>query len=239
MALHVYKTNDELSLAAAEWVVEQINIKLQRQDGFTWLLSGGSTPKQLYHLLASERFQSKVNWSKLHIFFGDERFVPFDDERNNGKMAWDSLLSRVPVPQKQIHFINTQGGATESSQQYEQLLRQYFSNPSQTFDLALLGMGDDAHTLSLFPGSPLIKEKEKWVVSLYLPTQEMYRISLMPAIVNASVKTMFLVSGSSKAIALRNVINESYQPDKYPAQLIKPANHELHWFVDEAAAKYL
>lgn len=239
MALHVYNTSDELSFAAAEWVVDQIKKTLQSQDRFTWLLSGGSTPKQLYHLLADEPFQSKVDWSKLHIFFGDERVVPFDDTRNNGKMAWESLLAHVPIPEKQIHFINTKGDVEQSTRQYEQLLRQYFAYTSQTFDLALLGMGDDAHTLSLFPGSPLIHEKDQWVVSLYLPSQEMYRISLMPAVVNRSDKTMFLVSGSSKSTALRNVMNESHQPEKYPAQLIKPANNELHWFVDEAAAKDL
>ncbi len=239
MPLHIYKDSGALSLAAAQWIVDCIQHKLKVQDRFTWLLSGGNTPKQLYQLLATEPFKTKVDWNKLHIFFGDERVVPFDDERNNGKMANESLLTHVAIPSNQIHFINTEGDIDQSVSHYEKLLHHYFDGKSTTFDLALLGMGDDAHTLSLFPGSPLIHENEKWVVSLYLPSQQMHRISLMPGVVNVSDKTMFLLSGTSKATALKNVLNGSYQPERFPAQLIRPVNKELHWFIDEPAGREL
>jgi len=239
MPIHIYKDAGSLSLAAAEWIVDYVQQKLNVQDRFVWLLSGGSTPKQLYHLLATDKFKNKVDWRKLHIFFGDERVVPFDDDRYNGKMAKESLLSHVPIPTDQIHFINTTGDVNQSADEYEKLLHRYFDGRETTFDLALLGMGDDAHTLSLFPGSPLIHEKEKWVVSLYLSSQEMYRISLMPSVVNKSDKTMFMVSGLTKSSALKNVLKGNYQPEKFPAQLIKPFNKELHWFIDESAGKEL
>ena len=239
MSLHIYKDPDTLSFAAARWIVDCIKHKLTDQDRFTWLLSGGNTPRQLYQLLSTEQFKNKIDWSKLHIFFGDERVVPLDDERNNGKMAKENLLTHVAIPSDQIHFIDTQGDIDQSVNQYEKLLHHYFDEKSTTFDLALLGMGDDAHTLSLFPGSPLIHEHEKWVVSLYLPSQQMYRISLMPSVINVSDKTMFIISGASKATALKNVLNGSYQPERFPAQLIRPINNELHWFIDEPAGKEL
>jgi len=239
MSLHIYKDADTLSFAAAQWIVDCIQHKLKDHDRFTWLFSGGNTPKQLYQLLSTERFKNKIDWSKLHIFFGDERVVPFDDERNNGKMAKESLLAHIAIPSNQIHFINTEVAIDQSVSQYEKLLHHYFDGKSTTFDIALLGMGDDAHTLSLFPGSPLIHEHEKWVVSLYLPSQQMYRISLMPSVINGSDKTMFLISGVSKATALKNVLNSNYQPERFPAKLIRPINNELHWFIDEPAGKEL
>lgn len=239
MPVHVYKDIDALSLAVAEELVSLIGLKLKTQNRFTLLLSGGSTPKNLYTLLAEDQFKSRVDWERIHIFFGDERVVPFSDDRNNGRMAKESLLDHVPVPLQQIHYISTEGELIEAVETYENVLHQYFDNKPNSFDLALLGIGDDAHTLSFFPGSGVIYEKVRWVVSLYLEAQKMYRISLTPVVVNRSAKIFFLAAGDSKAIALKNVLQGEFRPDLYPAQLIKPLNGELDWYIDEAANELL
>ena len=247
MKLHVFNDTDELSLHVAEWIFNYITKTLQQQDRFSIVLSGGNTPKKLYGLLVSEKYKNKIDWSKLHIFFGDERYVPFDDERNNAKMAYDNLLNFVSVPASQIHVMRTDIPPQESADEYEKILRQYFSFTADyspltthlsplTFDLVLLGMGDDGHTLSLFPGTSVIHEKEKWCTYLWLAQQNMYRITLTASIVNQSSCVAFLVTGNNKAKALCEVLKGEYNPDKYPSQIIQPVNGELHWFGDAAAA---
>ncbi len=239
MELHILPNIDALSVSVADWMVDYIQRSLQRQDRFTLALSGGSTPKKLNELLTTEKYKNKIDWSKVHIFFGDERFVPLNDDRNNAKMAFDTLLNYVVVPEKQIHIMQTENITPEqSAAEYEKLLKQYFQQ--QTFDLIFLGMGDDGHTLSLFPGEKdIIHEEKKWCVSLWLAEQSMHRITLTHLVANNSKAIIFLASGEKKAEALKEVLQGNYNPDLYPSQIIKPANGELHWFVDEAAAKFL
>lgn len=235
MPIHIYKDEDAVSVAAANWIADLIQQKLQQQPTFSLLLSGGNTPKKLYHVLSTEEFRKKIDWTRMEIFFGDERIVPFEDDRNNGKMAYQSLLKYVNIPKEQVHYIETTIEPTNAAGEYEKLLKQHFRKGT-SFDLALLGMGEDGHTLSVFPGSPLVQEAKKLVVSLYVPEQKMYRVTVMPAIVNRSAVTVFLVTGSSKAQTLQRVIEGKYYPDMYPAQLVQPVNKELYWFIDEAAA---
>jgi len=242
--LHIYKTPEELSAAAAKWIADQIINTLKKQNRFTIALSGGSTPKQLHKILAATPYKEQIEWNKLHIFWGDERDVPFDDERNNAKMAFDTLLNQVPVPKSQIHIMRTDIPPEQSADEYEKILRQYFGNNNNdsqrnSFDLVLLGMGDDGHTLSLFPGTTIVHEEKAWVKSFFLQSQNMYRISLTKSVVNKSTLIAFLSTGQNKANALKQVLEGTYNPDLYPAQVIQPSNGELHWFVDEAAAGLL
>jgi 6-phosphogluconolactonase len=243
MEIHIYKDNDALSRAAAEWVTRYISDTLQSQDRFTWVLSGGNTPKGLYELLAAPPYIEKIQWNKIHIFWGDERAVPFDDPRNNAKMAYDTLLNHVPVPSTQIHIMRTDIPPEKSAAEYEQILHQYFRNldgPSSTsFDLVLLGMGEDGHTLSLFPGTEVVHESQAWVKAFFLQSQDMYRITLTKTIVNASGAVAFLTTGSNKSMALKQVLEGPPDPDLYPSQVIKPQSGQLHWFVDEAAVAKL
>src|SRR3954452_25004556 len=266
MELHIFKDTNELSKTVADWMVDHINKTLEQQDRFTLVLSGGNTPKKLHELLSSESYKNKVDWSKVHIFWGDERFVPFNDERNNAKMGFDTLLNHVPVPKEQIHVMQTENITPENSANaYEEIAKKYFpevtsyglrasSKDSQTgnrqpatgnsklktFDLVFLGMGDDGHTLSLFPGkTKVIHETKKWCTSLWLESQNMYRITLTPPVVNNASVVAFLVTGKNKAKALYQVLKGDYNPDLYPSQIIKPLNDELHWFVDEEAAAEL
>jgi 6-phosphogluconolactonase len=239
MQLHIEKNPEQLSYALADWIANYINDVLSREEKFSWALSGGNSPRQLYKLLAESPYRQKIPWSRLHIFFGDERVVPFDDEQNNGRMAFDTLLKQVPVPREQIHFMRTDVDAETSAAEYEKLLQSFFSGKERSFDLVLLGMGEDGHTLSLFPDSKIVQEQNVRVKSLYLPEQKIYRITLMPTIINRAEKIAFLVTGSSKAETLKKVLQGKFEPEKFPAQLIRPESGETYWFVDEAAARLL
>jgi 6-phosphogluconolactonase len=236
MQLKVLKDIDELSRRFSEWIILYINQVLQDQKIFTITLSGGHTPEKLYKLLATDEFKNKIDWSKLHFFWGDERCVPFSDERNNAKMAFDTLLNHVPVIKEQIHVILTDIEPHVSAAEYEKLLHQYFPDKDHTFDLVLLGLGSNAHTLSLFPESPLIEEKEKWVDTFYQKEEKIHRITLTPPVINAANNVAFLVSGKDKTAALYNVFRREHSPMMYPAQVIQPYNDELYWWIDEDAA---
>ncbi len=240
MELHIYRDGEELSHAVAKWTTEYISDTLEKQDRFTIALSGGSTPMRLHQLLAGSPYKEQIDWSRLHVFWGDERAVPFDDKRNNAKMAFDSLLHLVPVPPSQIHIMRTDIPPEQSAAEYEKILHQYFPTvaPGVSFDLVLLGMGDDGHTLSLFPGTAVVHEEKAWVTAFFLKAQEMSRITLTKTIVNRSARVAFLTTGSAKAHALKQVLEGRYNPDMYPSQEIKPQG-ELHWFVDRAAAAEL
>lgn len=237
--LHVYKTQDEVSNALAEWITQAIETTLQTQDRFTWVVTGGNSPKQLYELLAGEPYKSRVNWSKLHIFWGDERAVPYDDSRNNAKMTFEHLLSKVPVVAEQVHIMDTSLEPEAAAQAYEAILHQYFTAEGPSFDLVLNGMGDDGHTLSLFPHTAVIHEKQTWVKAFYLEPQQMFRITLTAPIVNRAKKVAFLTFGQNKSNALFEVLKGASNPDQYPSQTIQPQSGELHWFVDAAAAEKL
>jgi 6-phosphogluconolactonase len=235
MQVRLSKDSNDLSYEVAEWMTTLIETTLQQQDRFCLLLAGGNTPKNLYQLLAENSFKKRIDWSRLHIFFGDERFVPFSDERNNGKMAYDTLMSKVPIPKTQVHYIKTNVTPQLAAEDYARLLHQYFNDTSHTFDLALLGMGDDGHTLSIFPGCESLTQTENWVVAIDVPSQPVYRISLLPQVVNRSTYIAFLVSGPAKAPVLNKILHNTASSHSYPAQLIHLSNGEIHWFVDEAA----
>jgi 6-phosphogluconolactonase len=260
MQLKIYQNTDALNFAIAEWMVDYVAEILKTQDRFTIALSGGSTPKKLYLLLASDQFKNKIEWQKLHVFWGDERYVPITDDRNNAKMAFDTLLGHVPVPKSQIHVMRTDIDPEKSASDYENILKSYFPAASgrkqpvvsdttldsrltthdfnlTTFDLVLLGLGDNAHTLSLFPGEEVIHEKNRWVRSVFVKEINMERITLTAPVVNLSKRIVFLVSGQDKADAVSHVLLNDFTPDLYPAQIIKPESGELYWFLDEAAAR--
>ena len=237
MKLHVSKDLEELSEIVADWITNYANEVLAKRNRFTIALSGGSTPKKLYEQLASEKYMSKINWRLVHVFWGDERAVPFTDKSNNAKMAFDELLSQVPVPKDQIHIMQTDIDPVEAAADYQQLLHNYFDKQLYTFDLVLLGLGDNSHTLSLFPGyDDIVFDRENWVRSFYLKEQDMYRTTLTSAIVNTAGRVAFLVAGKDKSEAMRQVTAGKYDPATHPAQMIKPLNGELYWFADKAAA---
>ncbi|MEJ7736158.1 MAG: 6-phosphogluconolactonase [Chitinophagaceae bacterium] len=239
MPLHIFEDTDTLSYAVADWMVDYIASTLEKKGRFTLALSGGSTPRKLHGVLKDPVYAKKIDWPNVHIFWGDERAVPFGDERNNAKMAYDTLLNYVPVLSHHIHIMRTDIPPDSAAMEYDKLLHRYFDLTQTSFDLVLLGMGEDGHTLSLFPGSGIIHEKQDWVKSFFLETQDMYRISLTTPIVNRSAAVAFLVAGQDKAGTLKQVLEGDFRPENYPSQLIRPENGELHWFADQAAASEL
>ncbi len=235
MQQYISANSEELSKQAADWLITLINDRLKESDRFTIALSGGSTPKKLFKLLALPEYARQIDWARLHFFWGDERFVSFSDDRNNAKMAYTELLQHVPIKGEQVHVMPTNIDPTAAALRYQQVLNAYFEEGKESFDLVLLGLGDNAHTLSLFPGYPaIIFEEKKWVVSFFLEEQDMYRITLTAPIVNSARNVAFLVSGEDKAIAVHQILQKDFDPIHYPAQVIKNAN--LFWFLDEPAA---
>ena len=237
--LHISDDAKHLSEDLASWISNCIQKVLKEQDRFTFVLSGGSTPKQLYSLFAASPYKETIPWEKIHFFWGDERAVPFEDERNNARMCYDELLNKISVPEENIHVMRTDIDPETSAVEYEKILKSYFTDSETTFDFVLLGMGDDGHTLSLFPGKDVVHETEKWVTAFFLPAQDMYRITLTAPVVNAAKFVAFMAVGSGKAETLKSVLEGATNIDKFPSQIIKPLKGEVHWFVDEAAAALL
>lgn len=239
MELHIEKDTKALSASLAEWINNYIQQVLAKQDRFTFVLSGGSTPKALYALLAESPYKESIPWEKLHFFWGDERAVPFEDSRNNAKMCYDELLDNVPVKAENIHIMRTDITPEESAAEYEKIVKTYFEGSETTFDFVLLGMGDDGHTLSLFPGTEVIHEQNALATAFFLQAQDMYRITLTAPVVNDAACVAFLAAGAGKAEVLKQVLKGEKNVDLYPSQIIQPAKGQLHWFVDEAAAALL
>ena len=239
MELHICKDYNELSEHIADWMVEYICKILSTKERFSIALTGGSTPKKLYEMLAGDEYKNKIDWSRANVFIGDERFVPFEDDRSNAKMIQQTLLDKVAVNPRHIHFMQTENVSAETSaNEYEEVLQYYFhkNTDEPTFDIVLLGMGDDAHTLSLFPGhQEAINEQTKWCTYLWLEQQNMYRVTLTAPVVNAARCVAFLISGKGKANAFSNILHKKYDPVTYPSQIIRPPKGELHFFVDEDA----
>ncbi len=239
MEVVIKPTPTEVSKALADWISSYIEETLANQDRFTFVLTGGGSPKELYTLLASPPYKTSINWDKVHLFWGDERAVPFSDDRNNAKMTFETLIDNVPVPPDQVHVIQTELGPNPAATAYETLLKTYFDEEGPTFDLVLNGMGEDGHTLSLFPGQPVIHEKDAWVKAYWLDAQQMYRITMTAPLVNRAGRVVFLTFGTGKAHALKEVLKGARNVDHYPSQIIQPQSGELYWFVDQAAASLL
>ena len=232
-SIHQYRSIIEVNKALAEWLVKDVQKVLLQQNRYSIALSGGSTPKSFYELLAKD-YADKIDWTKVHVFFDDERYVPFTDERNNAAMVHQALIQHVNIPASQVHNMQTDVSPINSAKAYELLLHQFFDDQQHTFDLVLLGMGDDGHTLSLFPGTAVVNERVKWVSEVLLDTAGNYRITLTAPVVNMAEKIIFLITGQGKAQMLQKVLQGP--ANQFPSQLIQPASKNLMWFIDDAAA---
>ncbi len=234
---------DDLSRRAADLFVTLARRDVERHGRCTIALSGGETPKRLYSLLAEAPYRERVPWSGVHIFWGDERHVPPDHPDSDYLMAYQSLLSRVDIPQSNIHRVHAEiDDAAEAARLYEDELRSNFAlGPDELprFDLILLGMGPDGHTASLFPGTAALHDTGRVAEANWVEKLDAYRITLSPATLNNGRVVVFLVSGAGKADTLREVLYGESRPELYPSQLIAPTDGALIWLVDEAAAARL
>jgi 6-phosphogluconolactonase len=247
-AVHIFKDPEALSRAAAEIFVTLAAQAIAERGRFLVALNGGGTPKPLFHLLAAD-FRDKIDWIKTHVFWGDERCVPPDDPESSYGLARTILLDRVPIPADNVHRIlsdtstslSTSLGPGEASTDYALTLKRFASPPLDwpRFDLVLLGMGDDGHTASLFPGSPVDATEPVIPVTAHYQDRPANRVTLTPLVFNSAWNVVFLVAGASKAEALSRVLNGEFLPERYPAQRIQPTDGTLTWMVDEAAGSAL
>jgi 6-phosphogluconolactonase len=243
--VRVYASAAELARAAAEEFALTAGEVTRQADRFTVSLSGGSTPEALYRLLADrgEPFRDRIPWSLIHFFWGDERHVPPDHPESNFRMAKSALLDTAPVPPGNVHRIPAEEpDAARAAGEYEAELRSFFQlsrGEAPRFDLVLMGLGEDCHTASLFPGTRAIHERERLAVAHWIEKLGAFRITLTPPVFNAAARTIFLVSGSKKAAAVRAVLEGDFDPDRSPAQIVRPVAGSLVWMVDRAAAREL
>ena len=237
--LHIYKTVDETIKELADHFVQTVNAAIKGKGWCTVVLPGGNSPKRLYKLLSTENHSQQIDWDKVYFFFGDERYVPFTDPENNGNMVKKNLFDPLMIPDGNIFYINTAVSPDESAKKYAQRILSHFKNDPVRFDLVLLGLGENAHTASLFPHTPVLKEKKALVRAVYVEEVSSYRITMTAALINEAHAIAFLVYGVEKANAVYNVLEGEKDPENYPAQLINPGEGVVNWFLDEDAAKKL
>lgn len=238
--IYIFKDIEELSRSAAMLFNEQAAQSMADQGRFLVALNGGNTPTRLFQLLATD-FREGVDWTRVHVFWGDERCVPPDDPGSSYGQAREALLSRVPIPEGNVHRIKGELGPAEAAKDYARILRDFASPPFEwpRFDLVYLGMGEDGHTASLFPGSPVEAPEPTLPVSAHYQDRPANRVTLTPVVFNRARMVVFMTTGEKKAHALAEVLGNGYNPKRYPARRIKPEDGRLIWLVDEAAASKL
>lgn len=236
---------EALSRAAAEAFCELAQAAVKERGRFSVALSGGSTPRDFYALLANPDapYRDQLAWENLHFFWGDERHVPPDHVDSNYRMAHEALLSKAPVPSENVHRIQAEmPDAEAAAQAYEEELRRFFQPPADQpprFDLVLMGLGPDGHTASLFPQTAALHEKRRWVVANWVQKLHAHRITLTSPVLCCAGEARFLVAGGDKAIALRDVLHGPYHPDQWPAQIFRNCSAHVVWTIDQLAARQL
>ncbi|MEO6833958.1 MAG: 6-phosphogluconolactonase [Chitinophagaceae bacterium] len=234
--LKVFKNKELLAKAAADFILAKAKKSVRECGRFSLVLSGGNTPQDLYGLLSREPFYSAMPWLKTFIFWGDERYVPRDDSRNNAGQAQAILLNKVPIPVENIFPILTEGAPKTCADAYQKSVLDFFGDNAPSFDFILLGLGENGHTASLFPSTEVLKETRKLVSEVYVAEQEMYRITMTVPLINQAKEIVFLVSGASKHAVLKHVLQSTSEAELLPATLIHPTNGSLLWMADSAAA---
>jgi 6-phosphogluconolactonase len=239
--LRVTSSAEAVAQAAAELFVQLCDQSIGARGRFRVALSGGSTPKRTYQLLADNALAGRVDWSRVDLFWGDERYVPHDDPNSNYRMTSEALLRHISIPETNVHGVPTDVSPPEAAASaYESEIRNTFGNPTSipAFDLVYLGLGTNGHTASLFPHSATLLENSRLVVADFVNEVNNWRISMTAPLLNRGRTVAFLVSGREKADVLRQVMLGPREPDRLPAQLIVPEG-KLLWLTDEAAASLL
>jgi 6-phosphogluconolactonase len=235
---------EQVSRTAAEEFVRLAREAIGARGRFTVALSGGSTPRRLFEILAEAPFRDQVDWSKVEFFWGDERSVPPDHKDSNYRMANEALLKKITVPAGHIHRLQADREDRDAAAcDYQAEIAKTFGVSPEgdppVFDLVLLGMGPDGHTASLFPSTTALKETQRWVVPNYVPKFSTFRLTLTPRILNRAAQILFLVAGADKAGPLHEVLEGPPDTERLPSQLIRPTTGRLVWLVDKTAAAQL
>ncbi len=236
MKLNISESVDAVLQKLAAYFVDAANQSIAEHGRFTVSLSGGSSPEKLYALLASPFFSDKVDWSKVYFFFGDERYVPATDHASNYRMVNNVFFQPLKIDSAQIFRVNTVLSPTDAAIQYMEDINRHFEGAEPRFDLVLLGLGDNSHTASLFPHTGILHESEATIKAVFIPEQQVYRISFTAPLINRAHRIAFLVYGAGKAQAVANILEGVRDIENFPAQLIQPKDGVVDWFLDKAAA---
>jgi 6-phosphogluconolactonase len=238
--LCIFHDSERLSRHAATLFVERCDLAIRERDRFLVALNGGNTPVRLFQLLATE-YREQAEWSRVHIFWGDERCVPPDDPGSSYGQARDIFLNHIPIPDSNIHRVKTDLVPVEASRDYSLTLKGFASPPLDVprFDLVYLGMGEDGHTASLFPGSPVHVTDSVLPVTAQYQDRPANRVTMTQLVFNRARMVVFMATGEKKAVALAEVLSDRYNPKLYPAQRIDPKDGQIIWLVDESAASKL
>jgi 6-phosphogluconolactonase len=232
-----------LAQAATDVFVNLCDAAIKESGRFTVALSGGSTPKAMFNRLSDDTLRDLIRWDAVHLFWGDERHVPPDHAESNYRMTREALLSKVPIPDSNVHRIKAENPDPDAAaMEYAAELRAFFElvdDQLPQFDLVMLGMGPDGHCASLFPGTHAVRERTSLVAVPWVDKFSTYRITLTPPVINNGKQVMFLVGGADKAETLRHVLEGKRETDRFPSQVIQPTSGRLLWLVDEAAARLL
>jgi 6-phosphogluconolactonase len=232
--IKVIPNADALVVEAAERIADLASRAISRNGVFSLALSGGHTPEGLYRLLAGEDYRARIQWERVEIYFGDERCVPPDSDHSNYRMASEALLSRVPILPARVHRMRGEIDPESAAKEYGELLKRRFDDGG--LDLVLLGMGDDGHTASLFPGTAALAEQRHRCVANYVEKLKAWRITLTAPFINRADAVMILVSGAGKASRAQEVLEGPRDPERLPIQLIQPRTGQLLWLLDADAA---
>ncbi|MFV1858396.1 MAG: 6-phosphogluconolactonase [Anaerolineales bacterium] len=238
--IQVHEDTKALAQAAADRFVAASEDAIEKRGRFTVALSGGSTPQETYSRLADPSLATRVSWRNVLLFWGDERCVPPDHPDSNYRMVRKTLIQKVPIPQTNVHRILGELDPDLAAEAYVDELRSVFGSEERPrFDLIFLGLGEDGHTASLFPGSLALSETEHWVLAVFAEQLQTWRVTLTPPVFNSARQLLFLVAGKSKADRLQEVLEGEPQPESLPAQIIQPRNGQVTWLIDQAAAAKL
>lgn len=237
--IKIFSTPDALAEGAAAFIAALAEKAVADKGRFVISLSGGSTPKHLFQLLATAPYSRQIPWGKTYVFWGDERCVPADDEQNNAHMARQALLDKIGIPAENVFPVQVQLSPGPAAINYEKKIKEFFAGQPPVFDLILLGLGENGHTASLFPGTDALDEHTHLVKDVYVTELKMYRITMTEKLINQAGNILFLVEGTGKADIVHKVIAGPLKPDVYPAQLIKPVHGILCWYLDSQAAALL
>lgn len=237
--IKVFDTPLSLCQNAMKIFIQLAQENIDRKGNFIIALSGGNTPNLLYDLMAKNEIARNLAWDKIYVFWGDERYVDYQNPENNAFQAYKHLLKKISIPEKNIFRIPVTGNTRQDAGKYQKEIADFFNGKHPAFDLIFLGLGDEGHTASIFPGSELLHEKQALVKDIYVEVKKSQRISFTPVLLNAAKEVVFMVTGITKAKAVKEIIEGKYQPDIYPAQIVKPRKGNITWLLDNAAASQL
>lgn len=237
--IRIFKDLPDLMEALAGLFFQKGRETLKEKDKFVVALSGGNSPKSLYPYLILEKNKDKLDWRKVFFFFVDERNVPFENADSNAGEANEDLFQPLGISNKNFFPVNTLLSPKEAAKEYEEQIISFFQNQEISFDFIFLGLGDNAHTASLFPKTEILKEEKPGVKAVFVQELNSYRISFTASLINQAKTAAFLVFGKKKSKAVQHVLKSDFSPNLYPAQLIKLKEGQLFWFLDEAAASDL